>query len=57
MPGRLALAAALALALAGCAKGIDEQAAYEACLAAAKKEPKYAKATDKQADGGYKVTF
>jgi len=44
---RLAVAGALALALvlAGCAKGKDEQLAYDVCLAAAKKEPKYAPAT------------
>ncbi len=43
---RLAVAGALglALALAGCARGKDEQAAYDVCLAAAKKDPKYAKA-------------
>ncbi len=35
----------LALALAGCAKGKDEQLAYDVCLAGAKKDPKYAKAT------------
>ncbi len=35
----------LALGLAGCAKGKDEQLAYDVCLADAKKEPKYAKAT------------
>jgi hypothetical protein len=34
-----------ALVFAGCAKGKDEQAAYEVCMAAAKKDPKYAKAT------------
>ena len=34
----------LALALAGCAKGKDEQAAYDVCLTQAKKDPKYAKA-------------
>ena len=28
----------------GCAKGKDEQLAYDVCLAAAKKDPKYAKA-------------
>jgi hypothetical protein len=41
-----ALAAALAIApgLGGCARGQADQAAYEVCLAAAKKEPKYAKA-------------
>jgi hypothetical protein len=38
-------ACALALTLAGCAKpGKDEQLAYDVCLAAAKKDPKYAKA-------------
>jgi predicted component of type VI protein secretion system len=44
---RLAVAGALALALAlaGCAKGKDEQLAYDVCLDAAKKDPKYAKAT------------
>jgi hypothetical protein len=44
---RLAAAGALglALALAGCASGKDEQLAYEVCLAAAKKDQKYAKAT------------
>lgn len=43
---RLAVAGALALALAlaGCAKGKDEQLAYDVCLDAGKKEPKYAKA-------------
>ena len=35
----------LALAVAGCAGGKAEQAAYDVCLAAAKKDPKYAKAT------------
>jgi len=35
----------LALTLAGCAKGKDEQLAYDICLAGAKKEPKYANAT------------
>ena len=40
-----ASALALALVLAGCAKGKDEQAAYDVCLAAAKQDPKYAKAT------------
>ena len=35
----------LALGLAGCAKGKDEQLAYDVCLAGAKKDPKYAKAT------------
>ena len=40
-----ASALALAFVLAGCAKGKDEQAAYDVCLAAAKNDPKYAKAT------------
>lgn len=40
-----ALAGALALAVAGCDVGKDNQAAYNVCLAAAKKDPKYAKAT------------
>jgi hypothetical protein len=40
-----ALASALALAIAGCNVGKDNQAAYDVCLAAAKKDPKYAKAT------------
>ena len=35
----------LALGLAGCAKGKDEQFAYDVCLAGVKKDPKYAKAT------------
>ena len=43
---RLAVAGALglALALAGCAKGKDEQLAYDVCLAQATKDPKYEKA-------------
>ena len=41
---RIALAGALALAITGCAKGKDEQLAFDVCLAAAKKDPKYAKA-------------
>jgi hypothetical protein len=40
----IALAAATAAMLAGCAKGQDEQLAYDVCLAAAKKDAKYAKA-------------
>ena len=40
----LVFAVALGLALGGCAKGKDEQLAYDACLAAAKKDAKYAKA-------------
>ena len=44
---RLTLAGSLGLVLVltGCAKGKDEQAAYDVCMAAAKKDPKYAKAT------------
>ncbi|MGH8621594.1 MAG: hypothetical protein ACRET3_05595 [Burkholderiales bacterium] len=41
---RVALAGMLALAVAGCNVGKDNQAAYEVCVAAAKKDPKYAKA-------------
>jgi hypothetical protein len=39
-----ASAGALALILAGCVRGKDEQLAYDVCLASAKKDPKYAKA-------------
>jgi len=39
------LAAALALVLAGCASGKDDQAAFDVCMAVAKKDPKYAKAS------------
>jgi len=35
---------ACALALTGCARGKDEQLAYDVCLAAAKKDAKFAKA-------------
>jgi hypothetical protein len=44
---RYAVVAALGLALGitGCARGKDEQEAYDVCLAGAKKEPKYANAT------------
>ena len=35
----------LALGLGGCARGKDEQLAYDVCLAGAKKDPKYATAT------------
>jgi hypothetical protein len=42
---RLALAGALTLALAACARGKDDKAAYDVCLAAAKKDPNYGKAT------------
>jgi hypothetical protein len=43
---RFAVVGALGLAfgLAGCAKGKDEQVAYDVCLAQAKKDPKYANA-------------
>jgi hypothetical protein len=37
-------ALALALILGGCARGRDDQAAYDVCLAAANKDPKHAKA-------------
>ena len=40
----VASALALALVLASCARGKDEQAAYDVCVAAAKKDPIYAKA-------------
>jgi len=40
----LAMTCALALALGGCAKGKDEQLAYDVCLASAKKDPNYGKA-------------
>ena len=39
-----AAALALALALGGCAKGEDNRLAYDACLTAAKKDGKLAKA-------------
>jgi hypothetical protein len=42
--GLFALCALLAV-LAGCAKGEDEKLAYDTCLAAAKKDPNYAKAS------------
>jgi hypothetical protein len=35
---------AATLAVAACAKGQDEQLAYDVCLAAAKKDPNYGKA-------------
>jgi len=41
----VASALALALALGACARGKDDQAAYDVCMEAAKKDPKYAKAT------------
>ena len=37
-------AAACVLVLAGCARGRDEQLAYDVCLAAAKKDAKFARA-------------
>ncbi|MCC6473694.1 MAG: hypothetical protein IT514_08115 [Burkholderiales bacterium] len=42
---RFAVLCALGMAVGACAKGEDERLAYEVCLAAAKKDPKYAKAT------------
>ena len=42
---RMTLAAAVAVAIAGCNVGKDNKAAYDVCLAAAKKETKFAKAT------------
>lgn len=41
----IAGAVALALLLGGCARGKDEQLAFDVCLAAAKKDGKFAKAT------------
>ena len=43
---RIAIAStcAIALCLAGCAKGKDEQLAYDVCLQAAKKDVKFARA-------------
>ena len=41
---RVVLGIALTLALAGCARGKDEQMAFDVCMAQAKKDPKYAKA-------------
>jgi hypothetical protein len=41
---RRTVIAVLFLALAACAKGKDEQLAFDVCLAAAKKDPKYGKA-------------
>ena len=40
---RCLCAAAIVVAF-GCAKGQDDKLAYDVCIAAAKKEPKYAKA-------------
>lgn len=39
-----ASACVLALSVVGCAKGKDEQLAYDVCLAQATKDPNYAKA-------------
>ena len=39
------VAGAFVLTLAGCARGEADQAAYDVCLAGAKKDAKYAKAT------------
>jgi hypothetical protein len=44
-PPFIAVALAVACIVGGCAQGKDEQAAYDVCLAAAKKDPVYAKAT------------
>jgi ABC-type uncharacterized transport system auxiliary subunit len=41
----VASALALALVLGACASGKDDQAAFDVCMEAAKKDPKYAKAT------------
>jgi hypothetical protein len=38
------LALLLTVFVTGCARGKDEQAAYEVCLAAAKKDPNFGKA-------------
>jgi len=42
---RFAAVFLVALALAGCARGKDEKLAYDVCLAAAKKDGKFAKST------------
>ena len=41
---RAAVAALVAAVFAGCARGKDEQLAYDVCLASAKKDPRYGKA-------------
>ena len=41
---RFAASLVLVLAIAGCASGKDDQAAYDVCLAAARKDPVYSKA-------------
>jgi hypothetical protein len=40
----IAAAGACAIALGACARGKDDQAAYDVCIAAAKKDPVYGKA-------------
>ena len=40
---RITVATALVLTLAACARGKDEKLAYDVCLAAAKKDGKFAK--------------
>jgi ABC-type uncharacterized transport system auxiliary subunit len=40
-----ASALTLAFVLGGCARGKDDQAAFDVCMEPAKKDPKYAKAT------------
>ena len=42
---RLAIAGVLTVQLGACAKGKDEQFAYDVCLVAAKQDGKFAKAT------------
>jgi len=42
---RFAATLVLVLVIAGCARGKDDQAAYDVCLAAAKKDSKFAKAS------------
>jgi hypothetical protein len=41
---RIAVTGALVLTLAACVRGKDDQAAYDVCLAAARKDPLYGKA-------------
>ena len=45
MTKRITIVSLLAAALAGCAGGKDEQAAFDACLAAAKNDKNYASAS------------
>jgi hypothetical protein len=42
---RFAATLVLVLVIAGCARGKDDQAAYDVCLAVAKKDSKFAKAS------------